>query len=396
MLDRIDYIDSLRGFAALSVCFSHFALAYNPDYSFLTQFNAHPIHFLWDGAAAVSLFFVLSGFVLSLKYFNKNEYSLSLLKFYIARIFRLMLPFIVCLLMSYWAYQLIWHPYVTQPEATAWLYNEWSSTEKQNDSTFWAQFFLVLPHTSHFYVPQAWTLSLELQLSLLLPLLMIWLKHKAFSLFLLLSSLILFEIYHQQEAYSLYIITLFHFSLGIVLAKYFYWIRKQYQAISIASKCLLWTLALLLYSFRYTLYPWLFHTSLEPTDIFYATALGSAMLIALLVASNHLQKLLNLRAFVFIGKVSYAIYLLHFLVLLILVPAFIHYLNTLSNVSEITIYYLTLLVFILVTVLLSILFYFLIERPSIHLGHSLGSLAYAKYHLFTSRRNLSGRQNCSR
>jgi len=395
MLDRIDYIDSLRGFAALSVCFSHFALAFNPSYSFLTQFHNHPIHFLWDGAAAVSLFFVLSGFVLSLKYFNKENYNLSLLKFYIARIFRLMLPFIVCLLASYWAYTFIWQLYVTQPETTPWLYNEWSMLEKQKDSSFWTQFFLVLPQTSHFYVPQAWTLTLELQLSFLLPLLMVWIKHKVFSLFLFFLCIIPLEVYYQQQTYSIYTIALFHFSLGIFLAKNIHFIKYQYQRSNKLVKLLFWSIALLFYSFRYTLYPWFFDSLLRPIDVSYMTALGSGMLIALIIASHHMQKILNFKPFVLIGKISYSIYLLHFLLLLTLVPGLIHYLNTLENLSEITIYYSIMLFFIFATVLLSTLFYFLIERPSIYLGHSLGNLAYAKHHFFTSRRNLSDRQNCS-
>ena len=65
---RIDYFDSLRGLAALAVLLGHsFIFQWPPA---VAKWASFPIlHLAVDGRAAVAMFFVLSGFVLSRPYF---------------------------------------------------------------------------------------------------------------------------------------------------------------------------------------------------------------------------------------------------------------------------------------------------------------------------------------
>jgi len=65
---RILYLDGLRGWAALFVLFHHLLLAFAPDgheAGIKTSPAAAPLSFLTDGPLAVSIFFILSGIVLT-------------------------------------------------------------------------------------------------------------------------------------------------------------------------------------------------------------------------------------------------------------------------------------------------------------------------------------------
>ena len=58
-MKRLDYLDGLRGLAAMQVVFEHVVLGFRPGI-----FDAWP-RILWDGNVAVFLFFLMSGFVLT-------------------------------------------------------------------------------------------------------------------------------------------------------------------------------------------------------------------------------------------------------------------------------------------------------------------------------------------
>jgi peptidoglycan/LPS O-acetylase OafA/YrhL len=99
---KITSLDVLRGLACLAVTIHHVFMI-NPLflYSYTTNKPSgyfsidflifSPLRFVWDGHAAVILFFVLSGFVLSISFFKRDtlEYNKYLLK----RMCRIYLPF---------------------------------------------------------------------------------------------------------------------------------------------------------------------------------------------------------------------------------------------------------------------------------------------------------------
>ena len=75
MKNKINSLETLRGFAALAVAFYHF-----PSTSFL---------YIEKGYLAVYFFFTLSGFVITLNYFDKISNIKFVFKFQIKRFFRL-------------------------------------------------------------------------------------------------------------------------------------------------------------------------------------------------------------------------------------------------------------------------------------------------------------------
>lgn len=57
-----------------------------------------PLHLVWAGHEAVILFFILSGFVLSLPYYNKKNSKYK--DYLIKRIFRIYLPYLVSVFLA--------------------------------------------------------------------------------------------------------------------------------------------------------------------------------------------------------------------------------------------------------------------------------------------------------
>jgi peptidoglycan/LPS O-acetylase OafA/YrhL len=87
---RFHELDSLRGVAALTVVFHHFSRIC-PE-SFTHLLIRTPLRLLVAGHQAVILFFLLSGFVLTLPY--KKKTRLSYAPFLLKRVCRIYLPYL--------------------------------------------------------------------------------------------------------------------------------------------------------------------------------------------------------------------------------------------------------------------------------------------------------------
>lgn len=117
---KITYLDGLRGAAALVVVIAHFLQVFLPSmfearpqvshFAFDQWIPRTPLNLLFNGNFAVCLFFVLSGFVLSLRFFRYRRRSVvaaSLLR----RHFRLAIPAVCSLLLAYAVMKLDWNFY---------------------------------------------------------------------------------------------------------------------------------------------------------------------------------------------------------------------------------------------------------------------------------------------
>jgi peptidoglycan/LPS O-acetylase OafA/YrhL len=97
MRQRYVELDSLRGLAATTVVLSHLAVVL-PNLYVLEKFKNTPFQILWAGHEAVILFFLLSGFVLSLPFYTNNQ--LVYRDYLIRRICRIYIPYIVSVFMA--------------------------------------------------------------------------------------------------------------------------------------------------------------------------------------------------------------------------------------------------------------------------------------------------------
>jgi peptidoglycan/LPS O-acetylase OafA/YrhL len=121
----------------------------------------------------------------------------------------------------------------------------------------------------------------------------------------------------------------------------------------------------------------LLYTSGETADrwlpqnlIGWLTGLGSFAMLLYGWSSPTMQKLLSLAWLRYIGKISYSLYLLHFIVLVNITPWLLAAMNQfISHLA--TAWWLGLMMTIVISLLLSTIFYRLVEVPSMALGKKL-------------------------
>ena len=361
------WLYSVRGLAALTVIGSHYVNSYDlpcrTDVCNRLLSNT-PLHIGWDGGAAVSLFFVLSGLVLSLRhfrhaatpglvYFKPRDYFI----YCVERVCRIWPPYLAALALSAPLYQ-HWQATVaslpaTTPKLNAWLPYMWGRPAGWPE--FFKDSFLLGMRMDMVYLPQAWTLSIELALSLLVPAGImlaargtLWLALAALSAILLLGA-------------SPF---LFHFMLGIAIAKHHERLGQWLRLHALARRCG-WVLGLFLYTIGATL-----GDDINPGWIGWLTGLGSGALLLSAFGSASTQRLLSLAGFRQVGKMSYSIYLLHFAVLIMATPRFLALLD-IPPAGLVPAWWLGLAANLALSTALAALSYRFIEVPSMALGKRL-------------------------
>ena len=357
---HITYLDSIRGLAAFTVINDHFVTAYDLpcENSFCKDLlDLTPLHIWWDGSAAVSMFFVLSGLVLSLKYFRLGHQadlnSFKLMPYMTSRLFRIWLPYIAILLISAAFY---WHT-VNSPllktalMPTEWIVNMWRNHPLTPIAMLRESFLLSLP-AMVVLLPQAWTLTIELVLSLLLPIGLLLAKQG--SLWLALFSVIAVFLLGVSPF-------LLHFALGLLIARY-YMVMANY----LMPKPWLRRFILLLGLLFYTAISTTAHVFGE-TFMWIVTGLGAGLIIIYTLSSHRTQSFLERPILRQLGKVSYSAYLIHMLILLCLTPYLLTRLELFST-NHLWLWLGAWLLTVISVQLLSLLSYYFIEIPSISLG----------------------------
>jgi peptidoglycan/LPS O-acetylase OafA/YrhL len=163
---------------------------------------------------------------------------------------------------------------------------------------------------------------------------------------------------------------LFHFTLGILMAKHQAQIAVFCRRCTRAGRVLGLALGILLYGSHKYIAPFL--PEFGRTSIAWClSGAGSALIMIAVINSNLLQRALQLPALIFLGRISYSVYLLHFAVLMTVAPWTLRSLNALGIVGESVTRGAGLAVTLAVTVLVSTVSYQFVERPSIRLGRAV-------------------------
>ena len=349
--ERLEFLDSSRGIAALIVVIFHINgfilnnILDQPVKDFILQSKMqYLLSIILPGGNAVTYFFVLSGFVLSYSYFKKNA-PVGLLSFTIRRIFRIFPLYIIIV-------------------GTAFIFKEGSFPV----SVFIKE-ILIFPGV-HKLIPPGWSMSVEISFSFLVPFFILLLQKKFnWYIALMFLSIIL------SRYISFYFI---HFMLGVMLAAG-YCSTKINLKMSASKMNLLLVAALLVFSFEPVIKGYspavellevvLQYAGIKLVYVYkWAAAIGSAFIIYYILYNEQVKKLLLLRPLVFIGKVSYGIYLVHWIVIFYIVKRF----ASLFIFDQVIFTYLSLYsVVIALTIGISGILYYTVELPMIRYGKKI-------------------------
>ena len=340
---RYYQLDSLRGFAAMTVLFLHFQNIYLPQgkaaqlshRQFLLLRLVNP---LISGNSAVDVFFVLSGFVLMLPFLRGKQGSYGL--FVLRRILRIYGPYLVALLLAM-AGAAIWSG---PRDLGDWRQGPWA------DAPTWRtalDHVLLVGIYSIRFNPVFWTLVVEMRVSLLFPLLartVNWLRSwVALAGALSLSATARLVIRHGGPGQILTLEYLGIFILGMVLAKHIRAIGARISALPSFVRLLLGVAA----SSLYILGGHLLHAGN------WAAAFASVGFIVLAMYSPTLGRFLNLALPRVLGRISYSLYLVHVPLLMVLT---IYFRDRLSA-------WILLPLFLALAFGFAVLFYLAVERP---------------------------------
>jgi peptidoglycan/LPS O-acetylase OafA/YrhL len=351
---RFEELDGLRGLASFSVFFSHVYLMQKVDVV-PAVLSSSVFRTLWDGRAAVFLFFILSGFVLALPYFTQARKPIQLLSYLVRRVFRIYPAYLVALLVSL----LLMHYVFAQgglQGLSDWIGSFWR--DDVSAAEIIKHISMVGPDMDKID-PPVWTLRLELIVSAVFPLIIYVLQGKnsrvlcgaivlAFSAFFLL----------KPTAFLYFAL----FITGGILAKLRPVVLERIRGLASPINALLLAAAFCLYSSRFTV------RVVGENEILGHILVGSgaAMLIILAISYSPFTTLLKTRPVQFLGDISYSFYLLHLPILLTVSSLVFPVTHSLLLSAAIA---------LAVSVLASYLSLRLIERPFQTLGKRVSNLS---------------------
>jgi peptidoglycan/LPS O-acetylase OafA/YrhL len=338
---RIISLDSLRGVAAFVVVWHHFRLAFERD---PPRWYLRPF---FDGHAAVVLFFVLSGYVLSIPFWRHKGGSYPV--YLVRRFFRIYVPYAAAVLLSA---ALARHFLYSHLPLTPWFLDNWQAPITGS---------LVLKQLLEMQIsPELnlafWSLRYEVLMSIVFPLAcrfitgLGWLASLAISLGLLAVGIHLdMAIRHRGPVHELAITTMAYapcFLLGALLSLKRDWIARTYRQMPRVVKAILLLVAVIFYFQPHTTGPQAFLLPL------------GACLALVFAQYSRAERLLITPIPEYLGRVSYSMYLVHAPVLLALLNLLV---GKVPFVAVMGAYLICVLV-------ISHIFCIAVEEPALRLG----------------------------
>jgi peptidoglycan/LPS O-acetylase OafA/YrhL len=310
---KFRYLDGLRGLAAFVVLLDHFTFIFLPTAvnglgeSHLGQLIYRtPLYLGISGDFAVCIFFVLSGIVLSAKFFRTGNES-AVIATATKRYFRLAIPIFGSIMLAYALLKLglIFNHQAGQLSNSPWWSAFWSFPLNGLDALYEASMGALTAGAVE-YNPPLWTMQLEF-----------------FGSFLVFILLLVFgKLRNRWLVYGLLALGFWHtyylaFILGVITCDYYF--NDKAQAIQRFLSRGGW-IPLLLVSLGLGSWPvgptehTLFAGVPEQLRVL-GHVVGAFGLIAVIIALRPLQRLLELKPIQFMGRISFSLYLMHFLVL---------------------------------------------------------------------------------
>jgi peptidoglycan/LPS O-acetylase OafA/YrhL len=347
-------LQALRGCAAMSVLMSHC------NGLFLGNPMPGISRLFFSGPAAVTFFFVLSGFVLSQYQASRVNDTGSFAKYMIRRLFRILPMLMVAATLG-----TLYCNFIHRPTDYAFA-RSWFNQQYQHpiDFVHWAQSLVgynALPASP------IWSTYVELMGSVALPFMVMGHRHRSWrgGVALVLAIIACLDLHLFNYQWPKYLICFYVgvtvSSWGPTLAAYVSrW--PQWRVRLFLAVCVLAWLAVRM----------VFPADPPPGIVPILESLFIVPVIALVFYSPPKWTLLRSRPFIFLGDISYSLYLIHLPILHLLVQVTAAYISPVTILQHKTLF---VAIFILLasfcTIVISAFTYRWIELPSISLGKRL-------------------------
>ena len=394
--NRIAHIDGFRGLASLIVFWGHFLISFYP------YFNAHgpnevffknnclmkyvafsPISIFYNGHFAVISFLILSGYALCYKYFLIGEKNVVISSVF-RRYFRLTIPIFFSCLLAYSCLKLgLFFNYETSLVThSKWLAKFYSFTPDFIQMSKFALYdvYFNYPKIQTYNAP-LWVMSIFL-----------------FGSFIVFSFLFLFGYIKKRYIIYLIALVLFHktyylaFVLGMILCDETT-SRHNYHSLFKSKIILFFLFAMGIYFGSYKPHNFWMYRPLENSLItayfkgFEAILyhiIGSFFIIYVLINSKIKKRIFSHRAMLFFGKISFSLYITHFIVICSL-SCFLFNSMCEFMLPKIICFISTLAVTFLITIVISYLMYQLVERKAIQFSKASYNLVESSCRMVVNR-----------
>lgn len=358
-------LDSLRGLAAITVLIGHYLHVFRVQSGpyadvghKIEMARKTPLFALFAGHESVMLFFVLSGFVLSLQFLKGKPVDYS--SYAVKRVFRIYVPYLAALSLALLCCRFLYSGHIA--DLSTWFNTPWSGgitlSALADHAVFLGSF------KSDVFDPVLWSLVHELRISFLFPFLTLflvlgsWRSNVTIALLLSLFGMTATLALNKLKIDLDYFLTLHYaamFIFGFLLAQninaIFAWLRQR----STAERVAVAAAGFCLYTFSHLLPGRLGYYEDLPI------AAGAALLVITAVCSARTSAFLQRPVVKFFGDISYSLYLYHAIMLL----AFTHVLYGKLPIAAI------LSLAAGASVLASWISYRFVELPAIRMGKKI-------------------------
>ena len=321
MTEKINYLDGLRGIAAVNVMIMHFFIVFLPAMIYSDRMPSHlgnfeqifsntPLGLIGAGNFSVCIFFILSGYVLTQKYFKTKDRNI-IISGAVRRYIRLFVPVLAAILLSFLlASAGVFHYYIetvaisgNNNYAGYWIFTP--DIIEAIKQAVWGTFFA----GEDTYNPVLWTMTIEFYGSILVfAMTFLFGQQRARWTFYLAAAIFFFNSYYLA------------FIIGLGLADTF---NSKTSIFKTGNKIVL---SIILISGLFigsypvgtvtndSLYGFLNNGFFQTPKLTYHI-LGAGMIMYVLLNSRWLQNIFSSPLLILLGKISYSLYLIHFLVI---------------------------------------------------------------------------------
>lgn len=318
---KFGFLDGLRGLAALIVVIDHFAISFFPAATdgsvqvthgaFESVIEKTPLHIFVSGNFSVCVFFILSGIVLSAKFFRTGDTAVVVASA-IKRYSRLAIPVLACVMLAYilMTSHAFFNASAAQVTGSTWLGGFWRFEPNLLGAIYHGAAGVFIKGSSN-YNTVLWTMKTELIGSFLVFALLLFVgKFRFRSLVYVALGLLLIKTYYVT------------FIFGVALCDGYYhrgtaskslmhpvvWVPLVALSIFLAS-CPVGTLDGTLFHHAQGLLP----SGMSVTTT--AHMLGALGIVAAILYTPTLQGFLAMKPMLYLGKTSFALYLTHFFII---------------------------------------------------------------------------------